>query len=322
MLHTYNLERLMMVNDSLVTCCREGVGWRIAVHPCQMNKESFTCDKNPLYSTLIFGADVESSHHALNGHASSSNQNPADSTDEEMDATVGVGVYGLVSSSSHGNSSMMMQSCSTLVMSDALFDAMWGSEANLVDSPVIIITLPDGCVYSILLKSFHSTSFSSSSAKAIRLLCRSLEPVTHVCIVSYSNRSKLAGSGLGCLVLVGAGGQLMIFYGDSTDSNCTEISRLHTSASISAAVETKDTLICASNHDLSFITFHLKDAVLQMTMNSCSMPGLAAMALLKGMEYYNIRQFYYTFSNYSDVLNQDVFQKLMMTYSLGIKMKL
>eukprot|EP00057_Strongylocentrotus_purpuratus_P016551 XP_011671025.1 PREDICTED: uncharacterized protein LOC100889137 [Strongylocentrotus purpuratus] len=282
MLHMNNLERLMMVNDSLVTCCREGVGWRIAVHPCQMNKDSFTCDKNPLYSTLIFGADVESSHHALNGHASSSNQNPGDSNDEEVDATAGVGVYGLVSSSSHGNSSTMMQSCAILVMSDALFDAMWGSEANLVDSPVIIITLPDGCVYSILLKSFHPTSFSSSSAKAIRLLCRSLEPVTQVCILSYSNRSNLAGSGLDCLVLVGAGGQLMIFYGDPTDSNCTEISRLHTSASISSAVGTKDTLICASNFDLSFITFHMKDAVLQMTMDRCSMPGLAAMALLKG----------------------------------------
>ncbi|XP_041460459.1 uncharacterized protein LOC121411696 [Lytechinus variegatus] len=269
-----NLESFVMVSDSLVTCSREGIGWRVSVHSCQLNKDSFTCVKNPLYSTLIFGADDT----IPRGQASF--QNPGVETKDEVEATVGVGVYGLMSSSSHGNSDVTMQSCGILVTSDALFNAMWGSEANLVDSPVIVITLPDGCVYSITLKSFLSTSFSS--AKSIRLLCRSLEPVIQVCITSYSIQSNLAGSSLNCLVLIGAGGQLMTFYEDPSDSNSTEISRLHTSSPIAAALVTKDTLICASNFDLKFITFHLRDTVLQMSMSSCSMPGIASVALLKG----------------------------------------
>ncbi|XP_063952452.1 uncharacterized protein LOC129257819 [Lytechinus pictus] len=274
MLRVDNLESFVMVSDSLVTCSREGIGWRVSVHPCQLNKDSFTCDKNPLYSTLIFGADDTSTCRQA------SFQNPGIETKDEVEATVGVGVYGLMSSSSHGNSGVVMQSCSILVTSDALFNAMWGSEANLVDSPVIVITLPDGCVYSITLKSFLSTSFTS--AKGIRLLCRSLEAIIQVCITSYSIQSNPAGSSLNCLVLVGAGGQLMTFYGDPSDSNSTEISRLHTSSPIAAALVTKDTLICTSNFDLKFITFYLRDTVLQMSMNSCSMPGIASVALLKG----------------------------------------
>ncbi|XP_072178220.1 uncharacterized protein [Diadema setosum] len=276
------LESFTLINDHIIACCRESQGWRVSLHECRPDlghKGLFRCEGTPAYSTLLLDAWDGAEDHTHVSHirhpSSQSNNQSQETRDETTDEPPSSPLlYMVMSASTRDHTShLLMQSSSVLTMSDALFDALFGSEVNLLESPVVLISLPDGRVFSLLLAACHT--------HRVRLLHHSTQPVEHIFAVTCTGTPTQSNSDY--LAMVCGDGQIITFHVSSADSEIATETTHYTGGGVRAASATKNVLLCATSCDLAILTFNLspRGNTLDMTSHYHSVSGLEAVCALK-----------------------------------------
>ena len=158
-----HVQDIIFVNGCLITCAECAAGWTLSVYHQQVNGQSHLAfDKSPIFKTFLPGRETESSSRHSNSiiHQSKPSQQLGETncTKTESDKPEKPQLFCVISQSmSEKEDKTMVTLSKILIIEDGLYNLLFGTVFNFVDTPIMLICLPYGRIYHSPLRTNEST---------------------------------------------------------------------------------------------------------------------------------------------------------------------
>ena len=218
-----HLQDFLVVSDCLVTCAELKHGWTLSVYQMKMTTRSVNggvenaatdipcCQRSPVYRTYFPKSDTSQRTNLLgclnmmNYHTDQSN------TDQSTNHRPCLKC--IMSNTTKVKPETGSTPNKLLVLEDVLFNDLFGSESNLLDSPCVVLGLPDGRIYQVALKSLRNEAEESSVTKnnsevsglTGNMLYHLQDPIINI----HTVHDVIEPHGSQCLVLLGSRGKVV-----------------------------------------------------------------------------------------------------------------
>ena len=179
------VRRVLIVDDNIIILVAVQHGWVIEVY----DREEVSCGRGKLSTPPVY-------QHYI------ADDNSISSTSARMHCCL---LSGSVSAKTHDKNKHFC------CIDANLFQQMFGEDARLLESPVLLISTPDGAVYTVPL-------MRGPRKQEPRLVCHLQEPVAGV--ISFSEDAVSSGaSNSSCLIFVGSRGRVISATVGTQDRN-------------------------------------------------------------------------------------------------------
>ncbi|XP_033635303.1 Fanconi anemia core complex-associated protein 100-like isoform X2 [Asterias rubens] len=237
-----NVQDVMFVNGCLIFCAECTSGWTISLYYQRANGQHvkglsqpngttshdastkhFEFDKSPAFKTLLPGRQIDVKSQGSSSFFNSERpirHTGETSIEDEPNVHEKPQLFCVISQSMSGNSFATLSK--TLTIDDGLYNTLFGSETNLLGTPVILTSLPDGHIYqSPLRPSNRSNPYparSNTFSLRTSLFFVSDQPVAFIHgLRAVPNETEQNNSASSCMCILGRYGRVVCIAESSHD---------------------------------------------------------------------------------------------------------